>query len=522
MAKRDSLCCPGEKQCRNFTRICATKFLTRRHYFSKPVRGLFEPLEPRLALSVSVLTYHNDIAGTGLNNGETVLTPADVALGSFSKLFAASVDGQVYGQPLVNPSVTITAGPNTAAGAAGVHDVVFVATEHDSLYAIDANPAGTGAVLWQRSFTNISSGYTGSTPGTNVNNTLGATAITTVPSADTDTTDITPEIGITSTPVIDSATGTIYVVAKSKETIAGVAHYVQRLHAINIGNGTDEVLPYLIGDTSGGNTNNTQIYVYGTGDGSVTDPYNNTGKSVVQFNALRENQRLALSLVNNMVYVGWASHGDNGPYHGWIVAWNVANLATSGFVLAGVFNASPNSGFTGVWEGGGRLVFEADGSAFYFETGNGPPDHGNPTLDANGFPTDGDYFDSVIKLVADPTTTATDQNLNGWGFKVADYFMPYNVVALDNGDIDLGSGGPLLLPDSAGIPGHPHLLLAGGKEGKLYLIDRDNMGKFNATNDNVINAVPNGSGHDTPPIVLDGVLSTPAYYDGDDLRSDRL
>ena len=206
-----------------------------------------------------------------------------------------------------------------------------------------------------------------------------------MPSADVDTDNISPEIGITSTPVIDPATDTVYVVVKSEETIGGTAHYVQRLHAINIANGTDVAVPFLIGDTSGGNTNNTQIYVYGSGDGAVVDPYNGTGNDVVQFNALRENQRSALSLVNNVVYVEWASHGDNGPYHGWVIGWNVSNLASSGMTLAGVFNASPNGGFTGVWESGGGLVFEPDGSAFYFVTGNGPPTHGNPVLNSSGF-----------------------------------------------------------------------------------------------------------------------------------------
>ncbi len=481
---------------------------------TKRVRGVFEPLEPRWTLSVSVLTYHNDVAGTGLNAAETVLTPANVKVGSFAKLFATSLDGQVYAQPLVDPGVTIAAGPNTTAGAAGLHDVVLVATEHDSLYAIDASPTDGGTVLWQRSFLNIATGYVGTTPGTNINNTLAATSIATVPSPDVNTDDLTPEIGITSTPVVDPATGTVYVVVASKETIGGVAHYVQQLHAINVADGTDAAVPFLIGDTSGGNTNNTQIYVYGTGDGAVVDPYNGTGNDVVQFNALRENQRSALRLVNNVVYVAWASHGDNSPYHGWVVGWNVSNLAASGMTLAGVFNASPNGGFTGIWESGGGLVFEPDGSAFYFVTSNGPPTHGNPVLDASGFPSDGSYYDAVVKMVADPTTTATNQGLNGWGFKVADYFMPYNQVALDSVDADMGSGGPLLLPDSAGIAGHPHLLVMGGKQGKLYLIDRDNMGKFNATNDNVLNAVPNGSGHNTPPIVFNGVFSTPAYYNG--------
>ena len=132
---------------------------------------------------------------------------------------------------------------------------------------------------------------------------------------------------------------------------------------------------------------------------SVTDPYNGTGESVVQFNALTESERETLSLVNNTVYVEWASHGDNGPYHGWVVDWNVANLTTTGFVLSGVFNTSPNDGLSGIWQGGGALTFESDGSAFYFETGNGSGSA--PTLNANGFPTDANYGEAVVKVVAD-------------------------------------------------------------------------------------------------------------------------
>src|SRR5581483_9014999 len=169
---------------------------TRRRNFIGRVWTGFEELESRLAPSVNVLGYHNDIASTGLNSNENQLTPANVQVGSFGKLFVAPLDGQVYAQPLVDTGITITNGVNTRAGAAGVHDVVFAATEHDSLYAIDAGPVG-GAVLWQRTFLDANN------PAGNVNNTLGATAIGTVPSADLNSGDISPEVGITGTPVID-------------------------------------------------------------------------------------------------------------------------------------------------------------------------------------------------------------------------------------------------------------------------------------------------------------------------------
>lgn len=474
----------------------------------RPIRRAqlqLEELETRLAPSVNVLTFHNDIASTGLNANETQLTPTNVKVGSFGKLFTTPVDGQVYAEPLVDTGVTITNGVNTTPGAAGVHNVVFVATEHDSLYAIDASVTG-GAVLWQRTFLNTSN------PTGDINNTLGASAIGTVPSGDVNSSDISPEIGITGTPVIDPSTNLLYVVVKTKETIGGTAYYVQRLHAINISDGTDAATPVLIGETTNGNTNTTQIYVYGSGDGWVTDPYNATGNPVVQFNALREHQRGALSLVNNQVYVEWASHGDNGPYHGWVVVWNVANITTTGFQMTGVLNTSPNNGLAGIWQGSGRLSFEPDGSAFYFETGNGSG--GAPTLNANGFPTNANYNEALVKAVADPTTGPTHQNPNGWGLKVADYFIPYNVAALDGADSDFGSGAPLLLPSSAGIPGHTNLMVASGKEGKIYVVDRNNLGHFNVNSDAVLNALPDGSGHNTPPVQLGGSLSTAAFFNG--------
>src|SRR5262249_40419238 len=211
-------------------------------------RPTFEGLEPRLVLSTNVLTFHNDLASSGLNSTETQLTPANVQVGHFGKRFATAVDGQVYAQPLVDTGVTIAAGPNTAAGAAGVHDVVFVATEHDSLYAIDASGAGTGAVLWKRTFLDATNAASGAQ--TDINNTLGAADISTVSSDDVGAT-IIPEVGITGTPVIDPATNLLYVAVTTKETIGGDTHYVQRLHAINLADGTDRATPFLIGDTTG-------------------------------------------------------------------------------------------------------------------------------------------------------------------------------------------------------------------------------------------------------------------------------
>jgi hypothetical protein len=218
-------------------------------------RPHLEELEPRLAPTVNVLTYHNDLGSTGLNAGETQLTPANVHTGSFGKLFATTVDGQAYAQPLVDTGVAINNGPNTTLGSAGAHDVAIIATQHDSLYVIDIDPAGNGGVLWKRSFIDITTpGYTGKTPGTNINSTLGASAITPMPSGDSGSGDINPEIGITGTPVIDPTTNLLYLVVKTKETIGGTDTYVQRLHAIQTSDGTDAAQPYLIGATTNGNT----------------------------------------------------------------------------------------------------------------------------------------------------------------------------------------------------------------------------------------------------------------------------
>src|SRR5262249_44162758 len=233
----------------------------------------------------NVLTYHNDVASTGLNAAETLLTRTNVNPTTFGKIFQAQVQGQVYAQPLVMQGVTITVGANQ-----GTHDVVFVATEHDQLYAFAAAAAAV-VPLWRRDFLDLA----------NANNHLpNATALTPVPQADVNTSDITVEIGITGTPVIDPASNTLYVIVKTKETVNNTGHWVQRPHSVNVQDGTDRVAPYPIGDSTGTNTNNAQIYAYGSGNGAVTDPYNGTGRQVVQFNALREHQRPALTLVNGV------------------------------------------------------------------------------------------------------------------------------------------------------------------------------------------------------------------------------
>jgi hypothetical protein len=399
------------------------------------------------------LQYHNDLASTGQNLSETALTPANVNASSFGKLFSTSVDGQVYAQPLYVPGLTI---------GGSAHNVLFVATEHDSVYALDAD---SGAVLWQKDFLQA-----------------GERTLTT---SDVGTNDITPQIGITGTPVIDSAGGTLYVVTKATTAPAGTnastANTVQRLHALDITTGNEKLGGPVVVSAS----------VNGTGAG-------NDGAGHVPFDALRNNQRGGLILENGVVYISWSSHGDNGPYHGWVMGYNASTLQQTA-----VFNDTPNGANGGIWESGGAVAVDAAGN-FYLTTGNGTFD---TALDAGGMPSQHDFGDSVLKLALGPaSSSATNQNGNGWGLKVVDYFTPDNQASLNASDTDVGSGGTLLLPDSAGSTAHPHLLLTAGKAGEIYLIDRDNMGHFDPNANHVVADLPGA---------LNAQLGNPAYFNGD-------
>jgi hypothetical protein len=448
------------------------QFTRSRKPVRRPIRRVpltLEQLESRLT-PTNVITYHNDNVSSGDNVNETTLTPANVNSTTFGKLFSTSVDGQVYAQPLYMAGVNITTGTNQ-----GIHNVAFIATENDSLYAIDAD---NGTMLWHDALLHPLHGGT----------------VTAVPSSDVNSSDISPQIGITSTPVIDPNTNTIYVEAKTKEVATDGNHYIHQLYAINISNGSFvDGSPAVIADSIG-DTYVSGPTVNGTGAGS--------SNGTVFFDALRQMNRPGLTEANGNIYIAYASHGDNGPYHGWVLSYNPSTLQ-----LNGVFNTTPNGSDGGIWQAGGRVAVDTSGN-LYFETGNGTFDGSNSGgtvtgLNAQGLPVNGDYGDSFVKIAVDPTTNATHQNINGWGLKEVDYFTPFDQQNLDNGDLDLGSGAPMLLPDSVGSTAHQQLLVGSGKEGRIYLIDCNKMGHFGVT-DNVV--------QETNNTTISGSFDTPAFF----------
>ncbi len=396
-----------------------------------------------IVAQINVLTYHNDLARTGLNTNETLLTPANVNTNTFGQLFSYVTDGQVYTQPLYVSGVIIP--------GQGTHNVVFVATQHNSVYAFDAdsNEGPNGGLLWQ---TNL--GPSAATPSPDFGTRYGPFH------------DVTPEVGITSTPVIDLATGTIFVDALTHEGTS----YIHRLHALNITNGAEQ--PY------------SPVVVSATFPGQGVSGTN----GIITFNAKQQIQRCALTLADGVVYLAFAGYGDTDPYHGWIIGYRASDLQP---MPDRVFNTTPNStiedfgtnaGEGGIWMSGNGLAVDAQNN-IYLIVGNG-------IFNAN---TNGaEYGDCVLKL------SSTNQMI------VMDYFAPFNQDWLADNDVDLGSGGALLLPDEVGSAQHPHLLVGCGKEGRLYLLDRDDLGNYNEANDDqVVQSLPG---------LLGGTWSSVAYF----------
>jgi chitobiase/beta-hexosaminidase-like protein len=395
-----------------------------------------------LSAQVSVLTQRGDISRSGVNASETVLTPANVNTTQFGQLFSYSIDGYAYAQPLYMPGVTIN----------GVtHNVVFIATEHDSVFAFDADSdAGANAApLWQITLLDAAHG--------------AAPGASTVPNEDTDSGDLTPEIGITSTPVIDPSTGTIYVEGKTNEN----GGYVQRLHALDITSGAEKF----------GGPAVLAASVPGTGNGS--------SNGVLNFDPLWQLQRTGLLLLNGIVYMGFGSHGDMGPWHGWILAYNATTLQQTG-----AFCTSANGTGGGIWMAGTGLAADVIDPVnhpygrMFVPTGNGSFDAATPYTNAMS------YGDTAIAF-----------DLTNGALTVTDSFTPYNQETLSENDLDLASAGLIILPNQT--TGPTHVLFQAGKQGTLYVINRDNLGGNNATTDNVIQEVTGQN---------NGLWSAPTYF----------
>jgi hypothetical protein len=378
-----------------------------------------------------ILTAQYDNARTGVILTETTLTPTNVNVGRFGKIFSLRVDGDVYAQPLFVPRVEIP--------GKGIHNVIFVATEHDSVYAFDAETPQDP--LWHVSFLNA------------------AESVTTVPARDVGCPFIRPEIGVTPTPVIDLQSGTLYVLARTKVSrgVFSTDNFVQKLHALAITTGAEKFDgPVVI-----------QASVKGSGAGG--------SGGEVKFDALRELPRAAMLLANAQVYLTWGSSCDVGPYHGWVMSYDAKTLKQTA-----VLNTSPDAEESGIWQSDNGPAADDAGNV-YVATGNG-----RFTVARGGR----DYGDSLLKL-------------SGAGLKVLDFFTPFNEAAMNRDDADLGSGGPVLLPKQ---PGDPRgLVLVGAKDGNLYVLDQDRLGKYQTgSNSHAVQVIQS----------RDGMYAAPAYWNG--------
>lgn len=388
------------------------------------------------ARATDVLTYHDDNGRTGQNLNEEILTPASVNTNHFGKLWVLPADGLVDAEPLYAAGVSIP--------QKGLRNVVFVATERDTVYAYDADSTN---LYWH----------------------VSLLATNEVPSDDRGCSQVTPEIGVTATPVIDrqlGPNGTIFVVAMSKDNLG---NYYQRLHALDLATGTNR-LPAV-----------TVAAKYpGTGD-------NSDGTNVI-FDPAQYKERCGLLLLGGVVYTAWASHCDFQPYTGWIIGYDEHTLTQTS-----VLNITPNGTEAAIWMSGAGPAADT-ASNIYFLAGNGTFD---TTLTTNGFPNQGDYGNSFMKL-----STSSNQ------LAVADYFSMFNTVSESAADTDLGSGGALVLPDMVDGQGNTRQLAVGaGKDSNLYLVDRSNLGKFNPANDNAIYQELDG-------VLPGGVWAMPAYFNG--------
>jgi hypothetical protein len=383
----------------------------------------------------NVTTWRNDLGRTGQNLTETLLTLANVNSTTFGKLLSYPMDGMVYAQPLYMSGLNI---------AGGTHNVVYIATEHDSVYALDADH---NQQLWQVSLIDTAHG--------------APSGATTVPSADVASYDINPEYGVTSTPVIDPTTTTIYVAANSKEN--GVI--VWRLHALDLASGQEKT--------------NSPVVIHG----SVAGTGSGSANARIAFQARYQLNRAGLLLLNGQVILAFGSHGDNGPYHGWLMAYDGATLQQTA-----IYNTSPNGSGNGIWMSGAAPAVDTvvTSGRVFFSNGNGSFNAQEPYANSQS-------FGNAVERV----------DLTSNGFQAMDEWTPFDTSTLNRKDFDQGSGGVLMLPDQPGS--HVHELIQVGKNGRIELLDRDNLGGYNSSSNNVVQEISDNHY---------GLWATPAYWNG--------
>jgi hypothetical protein len=367
----------------------------------------------------AILTQHNDNSRTGDNLKESILNVGNVNTNTFGLLYTRSVDDQIYAQPLIATNVSVP--------GKGIHNLLLVATVNDSIYAFDADDSTVTAAYWQTNLTGVFGSVTAVAPrNTDMTGACGGGYI-----------DFSGAMGIVGTPVVDPATGIMYFVARTRETVGATTNFVQRLYALDVATGTNRIAPVVISGSYGG----------------------------VTFDPQRNNQRAGLTLANNTIYIAWSSHCDWGPYHGWVMAYNAGTLAQTA-----VYADTPTGSNGGIWMSGQGPAADPSGN-IYLSTGNG-------TVGVSG-------------NASDPTNRAMSfLKLNGTSLAIMSWFSPYNWSFLNGGDWDLGAGGLMLIPGTS-------LAMGGGKSSttvsaNLYVVNRDTMGGVSSgTSDtNIVQAIP--------------------------------
>ena len=388
---------------------------------------------------VDITTWQVNLQHTGNNASETILTPGNISSpGNFGLLFSQSMDGMTFGQPLLVSGLTV---------AGATHNVVYAATEHCSLFAFDAdsNSGNNSSPLWQASLLPA-----GTVP---------------VPQSVVGSGDIPIELGITTTPVIDTGSSTIYIVSKVQRTSDTTYH--QYLYALDLATGAAKF--------------GSPVEITASFPGTSSDA---SGGSI-PFSPLHEHLRSAMVLYDGIIYLAYASHSDTTPYHGEILGYDATKLT-----LVKSFITTPNNGTPegGIWQSGASPAVDSSGN-MYVAVGNGAWDQTSPSYGTN-------WGESMLKLPTSGTFDVSYSNTLNW-------FTPNNWQTLNNGDLDVGSGGLTLLPDQSGP--HQHILVGAGKGSVIYVVDRDNMSGMNS---------PDGAIQEIPDIGGNYNFATPAYYNG--------